>query len=61
MFPETEDGNRIILAFTGPALEIEAEVLAARAVDVERRYGLPATKWIKALSVEPQADGLLKF
>ncbi|GAA4418651.1 spermidine synthase [Advenella faeciporci] len=61
MFPETEDGNRIVLAFTGPPLEIEEEVLAARAADVERRYGLPATKWIRALSGEPQTDGLLRF
>ena len=42
-------------------LEIEEEVLAARAADVERRYGLPATKWIRALSGEPQTDGLLRF
>lgn len=60
MFPETEDGNRIVLAFTGPALEVEPEVFAARATEVERRYGLPAQKWAKILG-DQKTNTLLQF
>ncbi len=47
--PELDEGNRIVLAFSGPPLEVEASVLLARAEAVQARYGLPATAWAQAL------------
>ncbi|MEJ8834896.1 spermidine synthase [Ramlibacter sp. AN1133] len=43
-FPPTQAGNVVVIAHCG---EVPAEeVLAARARDVERRWGLPAPSWL---------------
>jgi spermidine synthase len=47
--PEVHDGNRIALAFSGPALEVTWAALEKRARLIETRLGLPAHQWVKAL------------
>jgi len=47
--PDIDEGNRIVLALTGPTLSIAAEPFWARAVSVAARYGLPAKRWAKVL------------
>lgn len=47
--PSIDAGNQIVLAFSGPLIDIEASVLMARAEDVESRYGLPARRWARSL------------
>jgi spermidine synthase len=47
--PEVHDGNRIAIAFSGPALEVPFATLQARARLIEASLGLPARKWIKGL------------
>ena len=47
--PEVHEGNRIALAFSGPALEIEYAALMSRAKLIEAQLGLPARRWVKAL------------
>lgn len=47
--PEVHEGNRIALAFSGPAIEIPYEALARRAKLIEDKLGLPARRWVKAL------------
>ncbi|VFR64420.1 Spermidine synthase [plant metagenome] len=49
LLPQIDAGNQIVLAFSGPSLEVEAATLLARAEDVEARYGLPARRWARAL------------
>jgi spermidine synthase len=48
--PEVHDGNRIALAFAGPALEISFDKLMERAKFIESELGLPARKWVKGLA-----------
>ncbi|RZF24607.1 spermidine synthase [Paraburkholderia sp. UYCP14C] len=47
--PEVHDGNRIAIAFSGPALDVPYSALDARAKLIEAELGLPARKWIKGL------------
>lgn len=47
--PEIDAGNRIILAFKGPLLDVSTQQLLDRAVAVETRYGLPGSRWARAL------------
>jgi spermidine synthase len=47
--PEVHDGNRIAIAFSGPALEVTWAALDKRARLLEARLGLPANQWVKAL------------
>jgi spermidine synthase len=47
--PEVHEGNRIALAFSGPALEIPYVALKQRAKLIEDKLGLPARRWVKAL------------
>jgi len=49
MLPVIDAGNRIVLAFSGPAVNLMAEQLLARAQEIESRYRLPARRWAKAL------------
>lgn len=49
VLPEMDAGNRVMLAFAGPPLDITAQMLLARADQVEDRYGLPARKWARSL------------
>lgn len=46
--PENEDGNLIAIAFK-KAPEIEFDTLYKRAAQIESRYQLPATSWVKDL------------
>lgn len=47
--PEVHEGNRIALAFSGPALAVPFAALKARARLIEAQLGLPARKWVSAL------------
>ena len=47
--PEIDAGNRIVLAFKGPLLDISTQQLLDRAAAVETRYGLPGGRWARAL------------
>ncbi len=47
--PEVHEGNRVALAFSGPALEIPYAALVNRAALIEAQLGLPARRWVKAL------------
>ena len=49
VFPEVHDGNRIAIAFSGPALDVSYAQLEARAKLIEDTLKLPARKWVKAL------------
>ncbi|OZI59759.1 spermidine synthase [Bordetella genomosp. 11] len=55
MLPEIDAGNRIVLGFTGPPIDIPVEALLDRAAIVEAVYGLPARRWARALA--GQASG----
>ncbi|MGN6229590.1 MAG: spermidine synthase [Trinickia sp.] len=54
--PEVHEGNRIALAFSGPALAIPYAALTGRARLIEDRLGLPARRWVKALREVHAAD-----
>ena len=47
--PEVHDGNRIAIAFSGPALDVSFAQLDERAKLIEDTLKLPARKWVKAL------------
>ncbi|WP_250512573.1 spermidine synthase [Caballeronia sp. INDeC2] len=48
--PEVHDGNRVAIAFAGPALDVSFDALDARAKLIEAQLGLPARKWVKGLA-----------
>ncbi|AQG98095.1 spermidine synthase [Burkholderia sp. KK1] len=48
--PEVHDGNRVAIAFAGPALDVPFAALDARARLIETQLGLPARKWVKGLA-----------
>ena len=56
--PQIDAGNQVVIAFTGPKLEVSVADLLARAELVESRYGLPARKWAKSL-VSQSREGIL--
>jgi len=45
-FRPTREGNTIVLALREPAFPERADLLA-RAAEIEKRWGLPARKWLK--------------
>ncbi|WP_296659804.1 spermidine synthase [Paraburkholderia sp.] len=47
--PEVHEGNRVALAFSGPALEVTYAALEKRARVLETTLGLPAHAWVKAV------------
>ena len=49
LLPQAEEGNQIVLAFKGPALQWEREALMERADVLERTMGLPARRWARSL------------
>jgi spermidine synthase len=49
VLPESDAGNRVVLAFSRTAPDIPHSSLLARAVALERRLRLPARRWIGAL------------
>jgi spermidine synthase len=46
-FRPTREGNTVVLALREPKFPVRGE-LAARADEIESRWGLPARKWLKA-------------
>ena len=49
VFPEVHDCNIIVIAFKGPKIDLNWATLASRAMELEKRYGLPAKLWPKKL------------
>ncbi|TKC83141.1 spermidine synthase [Trinickia terrae] len=47
--PEVHEGNRVALAFSGPALDVPFLTLQQRAKLIEAKLGLPARQWLKGL------------
>jgi spermidine synthase len=47
--PEVHDGNRIAIAFSGPAIDVPFKQLQERATLIEAKLALPARKWVKGL------------
>lgn len=58
VLPEADAGNRVVLAFAGPPLEVRWADLFARAREVERRYGLPALRWATGVQAGEGGDVL---
>lgn len=48
-FKPTTAGNTIVLAFRTPRT-FEPDLLQQQAKDIQARWPLPATKWVKALA-----------
>lgn len=55
--PEVHDGNRIAIAFSGPAIDVSFEQLTERAKLIETQLKLPARKWIKGLQESTGQNG----
>nr|WP_255675961.1 spermidine synthase [Pusillimonas sp. MFBS29] len=47
--PEMDAGNRIVLAFKGPVLDVSARQFLLRADELQSGYDLPARRWAKEL------------
>ena len=60
MFPETEDGNRIIMAFKGPFFEFTTKELKARAKLVQLDYALPAPDFLDILLKEQDNQHIVR-
>lgn len=58
LLPQIDAGNQIVLAFSGPPLEVTPAQLLARAEQVESLYGLPARRWARSL-LRHAVDGVL--
>ena len=56
-FKPTQAGNAIVLAFSTPRLW-DPHALALQAKQIEMRWPLPATKWLKALKPIDEPDSL---
>ncbi|MDP9153879.1 MAG: spermidine synthase [Pseudomonadota bacterium] len=59
--PEVHDGNRIAVAFAGPALDVPYAQLEQRAKLIEKELKLPARQWVKALSISTEAGNTPNF
>jgi spermidine synthase len=59
--PEVHDGNRIALAFAGPALHVAYTQLEQRAKLIEKELKLPAREWVKGLAKSAGANGATNF
>ncbi|MEM5342664.1 spermidine synthase [Paraburkholderia azotifigens] len=55
--PEVHDGNRIAIAFSGPAIDVPFSQLQERAKLIETQLRLPARKWIKGLQESTGQNG----
>jgi len=47
--PEIDAGNKVVLAFKGPLLQVSVAQFLERAADVESAYKLPARRWARFL------------
>jgi spermidine synthase len=52
VLPEADAGNRIVLGFMGPPLDVPFTTLYERAREIEARFHLPARKWIAGIRAE---------
>jgi spermidine synthase len=59
--PEVHDGNRIAIAFAGPALDVPYAALEKRAKLIEKELDLPARKWVKGLAESAGTDTQSSF
>ncbi|SOE58713.1 Spermidine synthase [Burkholderia sp. D7] len=59
--PEVHDGNRIAIAFAGPALDVPYAQLEQRAKLIEKELKLPARQWVKGLSISAGGDNATSF
>jgi spermidine synthase len=53
--PEVDEGNRVVLAFNGPPLDVPVSALQERAEGLEKRWRLRAPAWVAGLRA---ANGL---
>lgn len=53
VLPAVPAENVVVLAFSGPPIEVSAQRLLARAAAVERRWRLPAGSWARTLLDDP--------
>ncbi|WP_368644336.1 spermidine synthase [Castellaniella ginsengisoli] len=49
--PEIDEGNTVVLAFKGDALDLSRQDLLDRAAQLESRTGLPARRWARSLLI----------
>ncbi|MEI6001592.1 spermidine synthase [Paraburkholderia bengalensis] len=59
--PEVHDGNRIAIAFSGPAIDVPFNQLLERAKLIEAKLGLPARKWVKGLQASTGQSDMLSI
>jgi len=52
VLPEADAGNRIVLGFVGPRLDVPFSDLYERALEIEARFRLPARRWIAGIRAE---------
>jgi spermidine synthase len=55
--PEVHDGNRVAIAFSGPALDVPFAQLQERAKLIEKQLALPARTWVKGLQESTGQSG----
>jgi spermidine synthase len=56
--PEVHEGNRVVLAFNGPPINVRWTLLRERAAIVTKDLQLPASQWVDALREEaPEPAG----
>ncbi|ARP87261.1 spermidine synthase [Bordetella genomosp. 9] len=58
LLPEIDAGNRIVLAFSGPPMDVPVEALLERAAVVEATYRLPARRWARSLAGQARGGRL---
>ena len=49
VFPEVHDFNIVAIAFKGPSIDIPWSMIKERAKQVQKRWDIPAKKWVKQL------------
>lgn len=54
--PATVAGNRVVLGFKGPRIEVDWSVLERRAAALTQGYGLEAIDWVAALKHDPSTS-----
>ena len=60
VLPEADAGNRVVLAFVGPPLQVGWPALYSHAREIERQYRLPARKWVSGLRAQSGDDRQLQ-
>lgn len=55
--PEVHEGNRVVLAFKGPPLEVRVAELYRRATEIERAFDIEARPWVSAVKVSLGLSG----